>query len=358
MQRRADGLLDCSHDHDDRSEKSLDDETRDQFEVRQTTFGRVAYHRGYKSESVLKLTDCPAEIMSLHDAGWDVSPGKTRWVLRAPEVAVCDLSNPMRNPVRDPESVRQFYETVRELEAEELLQEVAPSGLETEPLGGSCLECIEKVSGSDERITTVPGRLYDRLAAEGRVPKREDVEFQGWDLWETPVTELSESTRRRWETIASFYERVTNVEIGDTALGGVWSQLPEADVTVFVPKGGIKYFLGYLEETGRDDAMLWEYHRGINPTKEVRFGDVDFDGKTVNVVDKSYTGGTIEELSERIREAGGTPRRVSVFPKSRTAIQRSDYVVFGDDVRRTDRIDPTEDGWGLRLFEEVAGDVV
>lgn len=344
---------DTSHSNASDRGPSIKEETRDQIQVGETSFGRVAYHGGYRNESVLKFSEDPHEILALHEKGWDVSPGQTRWILRAPEVALCDLSNPLRNPTQDPHEILHLYEYIQKPAAQGLLGEAIPTDLAVHRLEGKSLETIEKVAGSDHRVTEVPRSLYERLKGEGDALPDSDHTPREWDLWETTVDNLSSSTHRKWEEVSHFYEQITNVAISKSALGGFWEQLPQADINVFVPKAGITYFLGYLEETGNDNAVLWEYHRGINPTKEVKFHNDSFEDKRVNIIDKAYTGGTVKEVGEQVRNEGGSPRLISVFPKSAEAVAISDHVVFCDSIEPADSIDTSARGWYRDLFERL-----
>lgn len=353
----ASGTVAGEEDSDDTNsvETSVfEEETRNQVQVGETAFGSIAYHSGYKNESILKLSCDPDEILSLHEEGWDVSPGKTQWILRAPEAALCDFSNPLRNPTEDPADVMCLHDRIRDGSIDELLTEVIPSDLTVYRLEGESLETTEKIAGSDHRVVEIPSRLYDRVTeARCVATDRRREQPQRWDIWEKQVDDLSVPVQKKWEGLAYFYDQISNVAISSTAIGGFWNQLPEADINVFVPKAGIAYYLGYLEETGNTNAALWEYHRGINPTKEVKFFDQSFADKRVNIIDKAYSGGTVEAVGKRVRNEGGQPRLISVFPKSAQAVEISDHVVFWDRVLPADTIETSADGWYQNTFETV-----
>lgn len=330
----------------------LEEETPDQRVVDEASYGFVTYHSGYRNEGVLRVSDSPGEILEFQEKGWVVVPGQDMWILRAPEIALCDLSNPLRNPVQDPEEIYKLHQALEEAGPQNVIDAVTED-LDARHLGGISTEAITKVGGADDRVKEVPMRAYDYLRdsefwPEGEYDMRSDIRLE-----ETRSEELPSRLEGVYSYLQEFYESVSNTEITTRRLNGVWEDLPEADVNLFVPKAGIKYFFGYVESQTTTPAMLWEHHRGVNPTKEVKFFERDLDGKTVNVIDKSYSGGTVRELGEKVESEGGYPQNISVFPKSSEAVSSSDYVLFGDTVLESEDINYDDDEWYKEAFREV-----
>ncbi len=107
--------------------------------------------------------------------------------------------------------------------------------------------------------------------------------------------------------------------------------MPKNDIYIFVPKSGLKYALGFIEEMGSDEQiMLWECHLSLDQTKELRIFNKDLRNKKVAIIDRSYSSNTLDYLKEKVEREGGHPLSVALFPKSKRAIQNSDYILFLD----------------------------
>jgi hypothetical protein len=76
-------------------------------------------------------------------------------------------------------------------------------------------------------------------------------------------------------------------------------------------------------------------------------------GKKCLIVDKTYTGKTLETVSSLVWQEGGIPIKLGLFPKNRhRAVANADLVLFLDRVLNAQKID-TVLGWANQLYLSV-----
>lgn len=112
------------------------------------------------------------------------------------------------------------------------------------------------------------------------------------------------------------------------------------DNKLFVLTAGLPLSLSYMNTTGDDNVHFVEVHRENDENllykkqnlSKFLFSDRTFNsGKSWVVIDKTYTGGTINLASEIIKsEFGNNTKivRVGLYPKTYKSLEILDYVVF------------------------------
>lgn len=126
-----------------------------------------------------------------------------------------------------------------------------------------------------------------------------------------------------------------------------------ADVFIFVPWGCFKYMGNFITERTVEKVMLWELHMSYYNDHQHKFKNQNLKGKTVLLLDKSYTGGTLNKIANLVKKEGGKPIKVALFPKSRTGIKNSDYIVFLDRILKSKDVDISSDKWYDLLYKKI-----
>lgn len=143
----------------------------------------------------------------------------------------------------------------------------------------------------------------------------------------------------------------------------VWHQIQKLGThKLFVLCAGLKLALGYLNSTGDPHVHFLEFHRENDPFQLYRVAPppeilperpVD---DTWVIIDKAYTSGTINLAAAALRKRYGPKiriERVALFPKSYTAIQQSDYIVYAGRLYRSARVLATvhPERWHYEIFD-------
>lgn len=119
----------------------------------------------------------------------------------------------------------------------------------------------------------------------------------------------------------------------------IWSKLTAlADHKLFILSAGLALGAAYVEATRDRPIYFTEVHRQNDPSALHRVEDFDEiypDPRVAHgswlVVDKAYTGGSLRLAAKRLRKCLGYDvpiRTVALFPKSLEAVAAADYVVY------------------------------
>lgn len=102
------------------------------------------------------------------------------------------------------------------------------------------------------------------------------------------------------------------------------------DVLLFIPNGCYKFLNLFVNEDNYDKVMFWEFH--IDDTKPTthKIFNKDLKNKKVLIIDSVYSGKTLLKLKKLIKEKGGYPILLGLYPKSRSVINILDYAVILD----------------------------
>lgn len=309
-------------------------------------FGTVCRNNDHNMEDVVKLSTDHREIRERAKKGWRVYPGRSKYILRAPETTLVDLSDPTSNPSRNPAEVLGFFEFLEDNGVDDILDE-AIEDLKVRELKGKTIETEKRIVGESNSIEEVPYQIFEyyKETSDGHESSREPV------LRTESIENADPMTFDVYDEIRDFYDVVADTSIPPCMTVGSWTGSPEADVNVFVAKAAIPYFLGFVEETG-EKPVLWEYHKGSRDTKEVKMFEEPLRNRKVNIYDKSYSGETLNGLAAEIEDEGGDSSIVATFPKSSQAVDNADYILFGDTFYDTDSIE-NDDNWHKELYCET-----
>ena len=124
------------------------------------------------------------------------------------------------------------------------------------------------------------------------------------------------------------------------------------DIFIFIPWSCFKYIGNFISEKNVNKVMLWETHLFKHDNHEHIFKGRNLKGKKVLIFDKSYTGGTLNKMAKLVKNQGGHPIKVAIFPKSRLGIKNSDYIFFLDRLIKSSEIDTSKNDYYLKLYQQ------
>ncbi len=293
------------------------------------------------------------------------------FLLRHPEVMLCDLSN-LEEPLSrcTTEAIEMAYEdlqmSVREALDQRDQRVITGDGLQPELAisGRSKSELLERktqiLSALRARIGPTLPVVHDPRRARGIARTQ-------------ALSQASERVQEIYNDFCSFYGQfitpahwvnasaLTQRLLYDDHL--VWSQIAAlAENKLFIVSAGLSLGLAFTEWTGDERIHFTEVHRQNDPTmlERVRAFDSIYPALPAQagswvVIDKAYTGGSIRLAAQRLRQHVGYHApifSVALFPKSLEAVASADYVVYaGRLIRVRDvigRLTPT--WWHIELL--------
>lgn len=145
----------------------------------------------------------------------------------------------------------------------------------------------------------------------------------------------------------------TKETVGMNIIGNIIQQLPKFDLIIFVPTGCYRYIASFLEEKTTRKIMFWEIHRDRNQKHSNKFLEKKIKGKRCLIIDKSYTGKTLNYLAKSVKRGGGIPIRLALFPKGKLAIKNSEYVLLLDKIMKSDKINLKAQNWCEKIYKEI-----
>lgn len=341
-------------------------ETFDDLEpIAEMKTGLLVYNKPHSKQEIVYSTNNSEEILDLVQSGWRLFPGAKKWVLKAPEATVCDLSEIDKNPSKEPNEILAFYRTLTEANFTKLITGFKHSyAIEDEivPISGTSLETEKRIASSNKKAFTIYRKNFFNFVKDTSMFQKESETLEGtlkkreYKIRFKPLKDCCSLSnlfiKDVKELYTSFRKDIMETIGQDRIPYGIWKQL-DFDVIIFVPVAGLKYAAGYIEDIKDDKKiMLWEYHTGTDLNKELISFRKNLKGKKVAVVDRAYTGNTINYLKKEVEKLGGNCTPIVLFPKSKTAIECSDQVLFVDTFVSKKKLH-INSNWAENLFIDV-----
>ncbi len=333
-----------------------------------TPDGLIATHSNHKRQELVVPTKDLKTVAEKKVLGWEPKRGKCGFLVRAPETWLCDLSDPYK--VQKYGIVENFalYMMLNNLKSKGEINDVLEKSkediknLRLYHLEGEALETETRIAGNNETglkqakenivrlLKKRPEwREYLKEAQNRLKPRKLCAKHQ-------KIEELKPITQQFYKSIKDIHDEIAilsgKVEI---ACNGIWKSIPSADVYIFVPNAGYRLALGFVDTRERyDDVMFWEYHAGQTmslPENHLFFKPLE--NKKVATIDISYSGSTLNTLHQLVSKEGGRPSKIAVFPKSRRAIQGSEYFIFLDRTIQSEKVNSFNKDWPANVYCDV-----
>ncbi|MDO7898597.1 hypothetical protein [Pseudomonas citrulli] len=145
----------------------------------------------------------------------------------------------------------------------------------------------------------------------------------------------------------------------------IWNQIKKLSQNkLFLLSAGLPLALGYLSATEDHRIFFAEVHRQNDSsllTKDNAFQDIFPTPPDTNdswlIIDKAYTGGSIRQATNKIREMFGYDvevKTLALFPKSLSAFIGADYAVYAGKLFAVKKIAPilNREKWHIQLIKE------
>lgn len=344
------------------SKEELLDETYGLLEpLKEFKSGLLVYNKPHFKENFVDITDDLKEIKKRLKWGWELRPAKRKFILRAPEAVLCDLSEVCVNPTINLKEILTLFRILKFLDLPATINRIGAEyfpGLEVVPLRGKYSDLEIRIAGSDTRVLSFPKLLY-KILRESKLWKSEFAKVGKFirerklGIKTKIIKKCTQQTQNFYKKLSEEYSIFGNINLPKVAVYGFWKDLPQADVYIFVPKAGLKYAFGFIEEIGTPQkVMLWECHLSLDMTKELRIFTKELKNKTVAIIDRSYSSNTLDYLGAKIATERGMVIKFALFPKSRRAIQHSDKIFFLDKWIDSKAI-RFQGNWGEDLFIRI-----
>jgi len=299
----------------------------------------LVYNKSHFKTNLVFITTDIDEIKKKLKEGWELRPGKYKFFLRAPEVVLCDLSEVYPNPTSSLREILTLYRIINSLNISRFLHKIITQhfkNLKIVLFEGHYSNLEIRIAGSDKRIYKLPKLLYQTLK-KTTLWKREFFRIKNIikerkiEIKNKEINKCNRETKNFYNRLIREYSIFGKINLPDIATYGFWKKIPQNDIYIFVPKSGLKYAFGFIEEIGNpQQIMLWECHLSLDMTKEINIFGKLLKNKKVEIIDRSYSSNTLDYLGRKIIKAGGIPTKIDLFPKSKRAIQHSDYILFLD----------------------------
>ena len=324
--------------------------------------GLLVYNKSHFKKNFIDISNDIDEIKRKIKNGWELRPGKYKFFLRAPEVVLCDLSEVHTNPTCDLREILTLFRILNHLNREELITKISSKyfpGLEVVLLEGEFSNLEIRMAGSDKRVYDFPKILY-RILKKSKLWKTEFLKVKNTlknrKVKIKNINKCNCKAKNFYRKLVKKYSVLGEINLPDIAVYGFWESIPQNDIYLFVPKAGIKYALGFIEEKEQtQNIMLWECHLSLDMTKELKIFAKELKNKKVAIIDRSYSSNSLDYLEKKVMREGGQPLKIALFPKSKRAIQRSDYILFLDKVIPSKNIQ-FKKNWAEDLFIKIVNE--
>lgn len=100
------------------------------------------------------------------------------------------------------------------------------------------------------------------------------------------------------------------------------------DILLFMPSGCYKFLQLFVNENNYEKVMFWDFHLDKMKNTTYKLYDKIMFNKKVLIIDSIYSGKTLEIAKRYVKNLGGTPITLGIFPKSKYAIKPLDYVLI------------------------------
>ena len=304
--------------------------------------------------------------------GWSFEFTKSGFWLRAPDISLVDLTEPFR--------IYQTGDAYDNLSAFNYLQDLKKScnlpdfingvilhdkegyeGFDYYVSEGKVLEGEIRIGGSDTRINKLKA---DILGSASRTKEWQQQLSHAHDflgkIRNIPIhsRKLEDFNQKSADFIRYVNGLNHNLDASSQPLSmqtleGVVQHLPDFDVMIFVPTGCYRYMTSFLSDDVVDKIMLWEIHIDPNQSKTYKLMNKSLEDKKCLIVDKSYTGKTLNHMGNLVRDLGGIPIRFGLFPKSRCAVKGAEQVLFLDEVLDSNNMCVENENWPVNYYKKV-----
>lgn len=318
--------------------------------------------------------DCQVLLKKLND-GWTYVPIKEGFWVRAPDISLVDITDPFKlNNFNDNVIYFALFNYLKKLkESNQLYSEIKQitkaypqfKGLLFYISEGSSLEAEIRIGGSDKRINDLKNKLINDILIKKEFSEyiKSAKEYLG-ETRNISISKLNETILDKNslllvknlnmlnQSVLSHNMNSQKKELNPNIINNIYPNLPNNDVLIFIPTGCYQYISSFIQKNTSEKIMLWEVHNNKDANHSSKYLVKDIKNKKCLIFDKSYTGKTLNMIAKLVKDNGGEPIKLALFPKSRTAIKNADYVMILDRVFKSDNLKLNKN-WTNMYFKEI-----
>jgi hypothetical protein len=330
----------------------------------------------YKRSQIRILTNNLDLIANKISLGWSFYMHERGFLLIAPEKWIVDLSEPFKASFYTNSLNTNFayYNFIKDQIKKGLLQKKIHNILGSKSnifflSKGPALETEIRIILNDKKIGDVISKILFTSFFEdnsykdyigradhflGRTRKLKIQRCKSINSYPKKIRYLFREIKNNYSLINVSKKDLFSYDYAPEISKQIDKEFESADVFIFIPWGCFKYLSSIITERMVDRTMFWEIHFSKHNRHTHRFRHKNLKGKKVIILDKAYTGSTIDKLAKLVKKEGGYPIKVALFPKSILALKRADYIVFLDKLIKVSEIDSLGPYWFKNLYKKIS----
>ena len=206
---------------------------------------------------------------------------------------------------------------------------------------GDVLDAEIRISGSDMRIRDLKKDMINKLINKiGFNSKHKESVSKILEQGELDICDRSEKEKMFFQELEKKISLTKKVSVYNKKVFKIynWDLIEEMnfDVFLFIPFGCFKYLSSFINEKNVEKTMFWEVHGESFKNKEFRLFSKNLKNKKVLIIDKIYSGKTIEIIKDKVKKDGGIPFVMGLNPKNKKNIKQTDYVIILNNVFKSE----------------------
>lgn len=327
---------------------------------------------GYSGRSIATVySNDLAEISEKTKNGWKYELVEGNFWLRAPEIWLVNIADPQKVFYYGNAIINlAYYNFLQKLINTNSLIEYVESVIKRKRFlyksfsfvvsTGAVQEADIRIIGRDSRIYNLKNDLFQNFFLSKDFEKcyREAGEviplisqqrifaYRGFNCLNEELKNYYNRIEKAFRSVG--YSNVYNSRI----IKGIKEQLPEYDYLVFVPTSCFGYISSFISSDNIDNISYIEMHSNKNLKRYLYYDMKKFLNKKVLIIDKCYSGKTLQRVKQIIEDAGGIPITMGLFPNNRYVANSLDYTVVLNKVFDMS-VEAVSGNWLINKYTEI-----
>ena len=306
-----------------------------------------------------------------HKKGWTFKNVQDGFLIRSPEEWLVDLSDPYKILFyEDVVTNLAYYNFLRDLikrgSFNKFISDVVKKhhfeDFNFHLIKGPALETEIRISGIDQQTKKLKEFLYSEVENNSLWPcyleeaKKYLGQVRKIESSKVSIHDTSIEVKSFFFSLIDIYHPFNSFKgnpFNPVFIKNLFEDVSEADIYIFIPWGCFHYISSFINKDNMDKIMLWELHADKYQNHMNKYLSKDLKGKKVLIIDNSYTGKTLNQMAELVKSEGGHPEKLAVYPKSKLAIENSNYCLFADKILRSPEIDLDNNDWARLTYKKI-----
>lgn len=321
----------------------------------------------HQRSAICAQTNNCSYVEDVSKKGWSVEKGQNgKFRIKAPEISIIDIADPF-----------QTHHPVFELHFFSFLDEFIKNGLFDQIVNfiictnstflnlewfvscGASMETEIRIIGSDYRIRQLVYEVLDVIKKSKQWQEYFKNSLADFSEARIPVVFNRPINQHELKSQQLIHRISTNLRmkkpLNTHVVQGICEQLPPHDIIIMIPQGCFSFMTSFLSNRTSSKIMLWEIHNEPSKSGDSIWINKSICNKRCLIIDKAYSGKTIQMIAQRVNKLGGKPIKMSVFPKNYSlAVANSDFALFQDKILPTSCI-PNGADWHTTLYKQILG---